>query len=205
MSVSGEKQYKAYLVPADGGRPQQLVPGPGEEGVPTWSRDGNFLAFGNVLHGLPASQMTIRLLDLRNHQISSLPGSKGLWQIHWSPDGRYLAALAVGEESKGGLQFCPALLLYDFRSGKWTTLARIWAIRNMTWSRDSQYIYFDSGLPDLGMYQVNIISKRIDLLASLKGFAAVHDDWIGVSPDGSPMMMKDSRIDEIYALDVQWH
>jgi Tol biopolymer transport system component/DNA-binding winged helix-turn-helix (wHTH) protein len=205
MAVSGENQYKACVVPADGGRPQQLVPGPGEEGVPTWSRDGNFLVFGNVLHGLPASQMTIRLLDLRSHQISTLPGSTGLWQAHWSPDGRYITALALGEESKGGLQLCPALLLYDFRSGTWTTLARIWVIRNMTWSHDSQYIYFDSGVPDLGMYRVNIVSKKIELLASLKGFAAVHDDWIGVAPDGSPLMMKDSRINEIYALDVQWH
>jgi hypothetical protein len=149
--------------------------------------------------------MTIRLLDLRSHQISTLPGSTGLWQAHWSPDGRYITALALGEESKGGLQLCPALLLYDFRSGTWTTLARIWVIRNMTWSHDSQYIYFDSGVPDLGMYRVNIVSKKIELLASLKGFAAVHDDWIGVAPDGSPLMMKDSRINEIYALDVQWH
>ena len=30
------------------------------------------------------------------------------------------------------------------------------------------------------------------------------DDWIGVAPGGSPLMIKDTRIDEIYALDVQW-
>jgi Tol biopolymer transport system component/DNA-binding winged helix-turn-helix (wHTH) protein len=205
MSVSTQKQYKSCVVPADGGHPQQLVSGTGEEGVPTWSRDGNLLAFGNVLHGLPASQMTIRLLDLRNHQVSTLPGSTGLWQVHWSPDGRYMAALALGEESKGGLSVCPALLLYDFRSGAWSTLARTWSIRNMTWSHDSQYIYFDSAAPDLGMHRVDIISKRVELLASLKGFAGVGDDWIGVAPDGSPLMMKDSRINEIYALDMQWH
>jgi hypothetical protein len=75
----------------------------------------------------------------------------------------------------------------------------------MTWSHDSQYVYYDSGLPDLGMYRADIISKRIELLASLKGFAAVHDDWIGVAPDGSPLMMRDSSIDEVYALDMQWH
>ena len=205
MAVSKQKQYKACVVPADGGQPQELVPGAGEEGVPTWSREGNSLAFGGVLHGLPASQMTVRLLNLGNHQVSTLPGSAGLWQVHWSPDGRYMAALVLGEESKGGLSVCPALLLYDFRSGAWSTLARTWSIRNMTWSHDSQYVYFDSAPPGLGMYRVDIITKRIELLASLKGFAGVGDDWIGVAPDGSPLMMKDSRINEIYALDVQWH
>ena len=205
MAVSGQNQYKAYVVPAEGGQPQQLVPGKGEEGVPTWSPDGKFLAFGNVLHGLPASEMTIHLLDLRNHQVSTLPGSKGRWQAHWSPDGRYIAALALGEEAKGGFEFCPALLLYDFRSGMWTTVAKIWTIRNMTWSLDSQYVYFDSDAANPEMYRVNIATKRIEPLASLKGFAGVHDDWIGVAPDGSPLMMKDTRIDEIYDLDVQWH
>jgi len=204
MAVDSENRYKACLVPADGGQPQQLVPGAGEEGVPTWSPDGNFLAFGGVLHGYPASQMTIRLLDLRNNQISTLPGSTGLWQAHSSPDGRYMAALALGDEAKNALSNCPALLIYDFRLGTWTTLAKVWTIRNMTWSHDSQYVYFDTGSPDLKMYRVHVVSKRIEPLASLKDFAAVHDDWIGVAPDGSPMMMRDSRVSEIYALDVQW-
>ena len=74
----------------------------------------------------------------------------------------------------------------------------------MTWSLDSQYVYFDSDAANPEMYRVNIATKRIEPLASLNGFAGVHDDWIGVAPDGSPLMMKDACIHEIYALDVQW-
>jgi hypothetical protein len=40
-----------------------------------------------------------------------------------SPDGRYMAALALGDEAKGQLATCPAVLLYDFRTRRWTRLA----------------------------------------------------------------------------------
>jgi Tol biopolymer transport system component len=205
MTVSSENHYKACVVPAEGGQSQELVPGSGEEGVPTWSPDGKILAFGGVLHGLPASQMTVRLLNLGNHQFSTLPGSAALWQVHWSPDGQHIAAVDLGSEPGGDLRAGPAILIYDFRSDKWTTLARSWHTRNLTWSSDSRYVYFDASDPNRGMYRVSIASKRVEPLASLNGFAGVGDDWIGVAPDGSPMMMKDRRIDEVYALDVQWH
>jgi Tol biopolymer transport system component len=144
------------------------------------------------------------LLNLGNHQLSTLPGSAGLWQAHWSPDGLHIAAVALGSESSGGSRSGPAILVYDFRSAKWTTLARIGHIRNLTWSSDSRYVYFDASDPNRGMYRISVAAKRIEPLASLKDFTDVHDDWIGVAPDGSLMMMKDSRLDEIYALDMEW-
>jgi hypothetical protein len=77
-------------------------------------------------------------------------------------------------------------------------------IRNLAWSRDSQYVYFHTGTPDLGLYRVRIVGKKVEHMVSLKGSAAMHDDWVGVAPDGSPLIMRDTRIDEVYALDVQW-
>jgi Tol biopolymer transport system component len=205
MAVSAQNQYKAYAVPADGGPPQQLLPGAGEEGIPTWSRDGKFVVLGDVLHGLHASEMAIHLLDLRNHQLSTLPGSNGLWTPRWSPDGRYIAALALGDEAKGQLALCPAALLYDFRTRRWATLAKAPNIRNLAWSRDSRYVYFDTGWPDPGMYRVPIPSKKIERLASLEFSNADAGDWIGAAPDGSPLVVKATHIQEVYALDMQWH
>jgi len=204
MAVSAEKQYKACVVPAEGGPPRQFLPGAGEEGVPTWSRDGNFVIFGDVLHGLHASEMAIHLLDIRNQQSSELPGSNGLWAPRWSPSGRYIAALSLGDEAKGNLASCPALLLYDVRTSNWTTLANVENIRNLAWSRDGQYAYFHTGPTDLGLYRVNLASRKVERLASLKGFETVRDDWIGVAPDGSPLIIGDTQIDEVYSLDVQW-
>jgi DNA-binding winged helix-turn-helix (wHTH) protein/Tol biopolymer transport system component len=189
MAISAQKQYKACVVDADGGPPQQLLPGAGEEGVPTWSRDGNSVVFGDTLHVGHASAMAIHLLDLRSRQVSNLPGSAGLWTPRWSPDGRYIAALALGDEAKGQLASCPALLLYDFRTSRWTTLAKAEYFRNLTWSRDSQYVYFHTSSPDLGLYRLDIASKTVERLASRKDLAGVFDDWIGLAPDGSPLVM----------------
>ena len=204
MAISAQKQYKAFVVSADGGEPHQLLPGAGEEGNPTWSRGGNLLAFGDVLHGRHASEMAIHLLDLRTHQVSILPGSQGLWTPRWSPDGRYIAALALGDEAARELADCPAILLYDFRTSRWTTLATIPSIANLAWSRDSQYLYFLGG-SDKEMYRAYIGGKRVERLVSLKDIPPIENDWIGVAPDGSPLTMKGIRIQGVYALDVQWH
>jgi dipeptidyl aminopeptidase/acylaminoacyl peptidase len=204
MTVSGEKQYKACVVPADGGQAQQLIPGAGEEGIPTWSRDGSFLVFGDVLHGAHRSEMAIHVFDLRSHKLSTLPRSTRLWTPRWSPNGRYIAALALGDEAKGGLSHCPAALLYDLKTHKWVTLAKQEAIRNLSWSRDSQCVYFHTYAADPGLYRVDIASQKLERVASLKSFAGLVDDWIGVALDRSPLIVGDTRIDEVYALDVQW-
>ena len=204
MTVSAQKQYKAWVVRADGGPPEELLPGGGEEGIPTWSRDGNFVVFGDTLHVGHASAMAIHLLDVRSHRLSTLPSSTGLWTPRWSPNGRYIAALALGDETKGGLAYCPAVVVFDFRSHNWTTLANAESIRNLAWSRDSQYVYFHTASPDLGLYRAHVLSKKVERLASLKSFAELSDDWIGVAPDGSPLIIGDTRIDEVYALDVEW-
>jgi Tol biopolymer transport system component len=204
MSISAQNQYKAYVVRAEGGQPQAVIPGEGEEGVPTWSRDGNFLAFGDTLHLGHASKMAIHLLDLRNHELSTLPGSARLWTPRWSPDGRYIAALALGDETKGQLGHCSSLLLYDFGKRSWTTLVNMPDIINVAWSRDSKCVYFLAGKPTRELYRVSLAINKIESLSSFRGSAEVGDDWIGVAPDGSPLVMMDIRIDEVYALDVQW-
>jgi Tol biopolymer transport system component len=204
LAVSAPLQFKAYVVPAEGGAPQQLLPGAGEEGIPTWSRDGNFLVFGDVLHGLHASEMAIHLLDLRNHQVSNLPGSAGLWTPRWSPDGRYIAALALGDEAKGELAASPVVLLYDFGTRRWTTLAKSENISKLTWSHDSQYVCFCAGRAEGELCRVQISSKRVEPLASLRGSSGLVGDWIGLAPDGSPLLITGTSIQEIYALDVEW-
>ena len=204
MSISAGNQYKACVVPAEGGQPQIVIPGESEEGIPTWSGDGNFLAFGDTLHVGRASKMAIHLLDLRNHTLSTLPGSAGLWTPRWSPDGRYIAALALGDETKGQLAHCASLLLYDFGKRSWTTLVNMLDIINVAWSRDSKCVYFLAGTSARGLYRVSLANKKIESLSSFRGSAEVGGDWIGVAPDGSPLVMMDTRIDEVYALDVQW-
>src|ERR1700758_1909455 len=98
-------------------RPKEVLPGCWPEDSspqvdPSLSPDGKKLVLSGA-GGDPAS--TIRILDLTTRQVSNLAGSQGLFSPRWSPDGRYLAALAVDTNS---------LHLFDFQTEKWTGLAK---------------------------------------------------------------------------------
>jgi Tol biopolymer transport system component len=69
------RPVKIYLVSAAGGSPQQLLPRELEpQWDPNWSPSGDRIAFSGT-SGDPKS--TIRVLDLKTHQVSTLPGSEG--------------------------------------------------------------------------------------------------------------------------------
>ena len=87
MAQLPSKPWKVFVVSAEGGAPQQLIPGEeGNEADPCWSPDGNSLTFDTL------ERSGIHILDLRTHQLSTLRGSDTFWNPLWSPDGLYMAA-----------------------------------------------------------------------------------------------------------------
>jgi Tol biopolymer transport system component len=105
------KPMRIYLVSADGGTPQAMMPGgPQSQADPTWSPDGNSVAFA----GLISSVDGIHIFDLKTRQVSTLPGSRGLYSPRWSPDGRYMVGMPT--DSLG-------LRLFDFETQKWAVLS----------------------------------------------------------------------------------
>jgi Tol biopolymer transport system component len=64
--------------------------------------------------------------------VSVVPGSEQMFSPHWSPDGRYIAAMS-GDSQK--------IMLFDFKTEEWTELAGITSAYP-NWSRDGNYIYF---------------------------------------------------------------
>jgi serine/threonine protein kinase/Tol biopolymer transport system component len=186
-----------FIMRADYGSPQQLT-NTEDSGAhdPTWSADGNSLAFG----GYPpdqvqaSSKVVIHVLNLKTHQISTVPGSEGLWSPRWSPDGRYIAALSTDGQT---------LLLFDFKSQRWTELTRA-DFEYPSWSRDSAYIFFNTKGDDAAFFRVRIRDRKLDRIVSLKNLprnAGTFGNWAGLAPDGSPLFQRDSNFDEIYALD----
>jgi Tol biopolymer transport system component len=196
MSVAAGKPWKIFLVSAEGGSAQQLIPGERYEADPSWSPDGNNLVFGRApaMESGTSGTMTIQLLDLRTHQVSAFPGSEGLFSPRWSPDGRYLCALKA-DSSK--------LLLFDFKTQKWAELVNMF-VSYPSWSRDGKYIYFDaySG-DDPALSRVRISDHKVERIVSTKGFRRTGflGNWFGLTPNDSPLVVRYAGTREIYALD----
>src|SRR5438477_6962258 len=83
---------------------------------------------------------------MRTHKVSVVPGSQGLWSPHWSPDGRYLAAMDSSNQN---------LTLFDFKTQKWSELARI-TTAYPNWSRDGNYISSYSFGIDPALYRFSV-------------------------------------------------
>ena len=191
------KPWKIFLISAQGGSSEELLPENSPEVDPTWSPDGERIAFGRIAVGSSGS-IDIQLVDLKTRQTSTLPGSRGLFSPRWSPDGRYLSAITV--DSKG-------VMLYDLQAQKWSE----WStdatnINYGRWSSDSRYFYYDNVIVD------NPRCRRIKLgehhsedlfgLGSVRRYFGPWGFWGGLAPDNSRLLLRDTSTQEIYALDV---
>ena len=73
------------------------------------------------------------MLDLRSKQVSTVPGSEGMYSPRWSPNGRFPAALPTDSQK---------LMIFDFTTHQWSALVNR-RIGYPSWSKDSKYISFD--------------------------------------------------------------
>jgi len=190
------KPWQLALARAASGGVQELLSESRDLVDPSWSSDGGQIAFS----GDSAETLGIRILNLASHQVATVPGSSGLFSPRWSPDGNYLAAL-TGDSQK--------LMLFDFRTQKWDTwLEKGHAIGFPNWSRDSKYLYFDwtfSGEPSYR--RVKLGEHESEQVVSLKGLHRYFNtigSWAGITPDGTPLFIRDTSTQEIYALEMEW-
>ena len=190
------KYSSIALVSADGGTPVDLAPdAPGDQSDPVWSPDGESIVFG-VGFGRP-DQAAILVLNRKTRQVSKIPGSDAMYSPRWSPDGRFLVAMPTSQES---------LMLFDFSTQKWSVLASVSRAGYPCWSRDSRYVYFLLGRTQKpGVMRVKVADRKIEQVASLIDFqqTGYFGFWLGLAPDDSPLLLKDTGTQEIVALD--WH
>ncbi len=192
------KPWKISLVSAEGGSAEQLLPGERNEAIPAWSPDGNSLAFGGAPfdEGATSGTMAVQVLDMRTRQVSTLPGSEGLFAPFWSPNGRYMSAQPQAQWRK--------LMLFDFTTQKWAELADR-DVYYPTWSHDGEYIYFDTPLRDNpAIFRVKVSNHKVEQLVSLKDFRLAGGSvgaWFGLAPDDSPLLVRNIGTQEIYGLD----
>jgi Tol biopolymer transport system component len=140
---------------------------------------------------------TVKVINLKASQVTTIPDSEGLLLSLCSPDGRYIAATSVDGQK---------LKLFDFKLQKWTDLLKT-NVGDISWSRNSKYIYFDAGLSaEPAFYSVRVDDRKVERVADFKGFRRVvfgWSPWSGVTPDGAPLLMRDVSTQEVYALDFE--
>jgi len=193
--------WKIYLIPAQGGAPEAMLPQKQNQMDPSWSPDGKQLAFGRVPWRLSTQEkIAIQIFDLASHRVSTIPDSENLFAPRWSPDGRHLAA--VSRDNK-------ELMLFDFRSQKWTTwVNEPGAVSYPTWSRNGRYLYYDNtSVNRPGYHRVQIGQSRSEFLIDLKPLhqpiPSEMGPWANIAPDGSGVFERDLSTSQIYALDVE--
>jgi Tol biopolymer transport system component len=184
---------KLRTVSVDGGTPAEQIPDdPEDKWDPSWSLDGTKILFSNA----PTTpNSTIQLLDMKTHQRSTLPGSTGLFSARWSPNGRYIAAMSFDSR---------VLMLFDFQTQKWQELAKV-TMGFPNWSRNSDYVYFAHGEDHPSVMRVHISDHKVETVADAKHFqmTGYFGFWLGMAPDDSPLLLRDTGTQEIYALDWQ--
>ena len=197
------KPWKVFLISRDGGSLQAVTADEILETDTTWSPDSKTLAFGHY-EPVRADQTFIEVFNLETHQISELPGSRGIFAPRWSPDGRYIIA---------GSHRSDKLMLYDVQNKKWRQVGdslQPGGYGYMAWSRDSAYVYFDQAVSggDNGFFRLRVSDAKLDRIADFdKKIRRFRDQfggsWSGVGPGNVPLFMRDISTQEIYALDVQ--
>ena len=193
ISLSGEN-WKIFLISAQGGTPQELLPTDDAETDPVFSADSAQIAFGPHT----SIKQGIHLVDLKTRDMTTLAGSEGWFSPRWSPDGRYLAVLSQDSRQ---------VRFFDFKVQKWSKpVAEAGLIGFPTWSRDSQYLYFDEGGSEPAFRRIKIGGTSSEAVFSLKGLPLLSTTavgtWSGLAPDGTPLFVRDNATHEIYALDL---
>jgi Tol biopolymer transport system component len=186
---------KMYVIPAAGGSASELLPNDSQdEQDPTWSADGDRIAFGgdandaNSING-PA----IRILTVRTSEVAPVPGSEKMFSPRWSPDGRYLAAMTSDSSH---------LMLFDFQTLKWKEIGR-GTLSWINWSKDSRYIFLKNSDGKGSVERVSVPDGKVQGLVDLKDFVAtgLGGGSVSIGPDNLLLLLRDRGTQDVYALD----
>jgi hypothetical protein len=87
---------------------------------------------------------------------------------------------------------------------KWSALPLLnGVIGYSAWSHDSQYLYFNMA-DDPVVYRVRVADRRKEEVLRVTNFRVPDSlgPWFALGPDDSPLMLRDTSMEEIYRFDA---
>jgi len=190
--------WRIYIFDLDSGVTKEASEGNEGQGAPTWSPDGRFLAYGGVVCQETKS-CAIHRIDLATGKTQTLPDSEGLYTARWSPDGHFIAALHMARHQ---------LMLFDVKARTWRSLADMIDGDDLSWSRDSKYLYANVHGKEAGIVRIRTSDgkreKVIEFNSEDKADMAETDDLqFSLGPDDSVILHRRIHSEEVYAYDLQ--
>lgn len=194
--ISSTQPGRIFEIPAAGGAATELMPSDSHnQQDPNWSPDGGRIVFSGDGDDAASAPTTpaIRIYDVATRQVSAVPGSQRMFSPRWSPDGRQLAAFT--DDSR-------TLMIYDFATEKWNPVAQ-GTFGWMNWSDDGKYLYLLDFTGKGSVVRVRVSDHAIERVADLKDFVTTGQfgGSLSVTPDGSPLLLRDRGTQDVYALD----
>ncbi|MCE6988094.1 S9 family peptidase [Dyadobacter sp. CY323] len=161
-----------YIIPAAGGSPVLLTPGPHNEHSITWAPDSRVIAFISNRHAEPdgIQQSDVWKVDVGSQTITRLTEQTGMaYQPAWSPDGNYIAFLAtsgqLGTNDSTAEDTHIALIPSNGGHFQYLTKAFDRRIEHIRWHPSGKYIYFTAGdRGDTSIYRVAVANQEVEMI-----------------------------------------
>ena len=181
---------RLYTV-SEEGNPEPLPVDSHSQATPDWMPQEDALIYGCFPGIDDSSKMALYRMDLQTRRSERIPGTDGLYNPLWSPDGKWLAVVDAASER---------LFLVDLKTGKRIQLSRPAAYP--VWSADSQYIYYPAhySTPDHAIFRVHVPDGTEERVVDVNFRAASAS--FGLAPDGAPIILREHDHYDIYALSL---
>lgn len=199
MAREPGKAWHIYVTRSDGSDLKPLLKESRNAGDPSWSPDGQSIAFGRIndFMGKETAARTIEIVHLATGQVEQVPGSEGLFSPRWSPTGQYLAALSLDQRR---------VMLYDFATKQWTQLP-VDSGADPVWSPDGRSLFVHASLDRAQpIVRIAVPEDTVSVvvkLADLSESDALDYVFGGLTRDGRPLVRARSFTGNLYSMDLK--
>jgi Tol biopolymer transport system component len=193
-----ERLRSIFNISREGGEPDLLARSQSESSLwdPCWLPDGQSVLYSHMGSPTPRD-LGIYRLDLRTRAVSMLPGTERLQYPKCSPRGDILAM----EKPVQGMAQPPYWAFFVDR-GRWERLGFL-TIGHANWSRDGESFIGLNGVTRR-IERWSRATRRLEPVADVGDIPLltwVVVPWMGLAPDGSPLVVRDRSTRDLYALD----